>query len=715
MNKNVIALYNRVSLPKGPSVSPTVGMKNRVATFNAELGYLGYTLGADMMSALAKKPVETFDAYRKETLAILSDLTGASRKHRILFAKFPYSTPDQHEYLFNRLIGYIQNELRIGSNNMTTLSCGHSIDLNIFNMEDFGACPICQNQVDEIEAEGETRHAYVKGTTPLKILNAETPRWLKTQAEKLLGANSSMSMQEREFVEYAAKNGKIKRPERVFAENLPFVYTLFNGDVGEYLKSATDVMRIAYYVSDKTSDLSLAANVKFKISTSHRKRLLNLLETRSVATLKEDFLRNRERWLRFGEHVHVSKKHPRVFEAMTVLRKNPESIPTFARKMEKGIRAKKVDMALIDLMATRPGEFMRKLDFMVRTASDSKLVVTKLSSVAKEVPTKLLLEIMKYFEYRLELTLNGEREQRLFLPKGQSNKVQVVEDTRTQIDPNVLQNVVSTIREELVSRFSKLEPMGRVYLDPSLSGLVLPYNRRGDSATTTNITKGSWYPMGKEPVIRMFIHWTGQDVDLSAMLMRENFSSMEHVSYMNLSSSKDFFHSGDITSAPNGATEFIDFNRKAMKSGYRYLVMSVISFSGVPFKNFECFAGYMGRDEIKSGAPFEPASVKFKMDVNISSRSSIPIIFDLVKNRVVFVDLATGGGRYGAVARHADKYMALTRAAVTLSLRKPTAMDVLALHVEARGIGVMKQKEADVVIQNVDDFNDFMKTYVDYE
>jgi hypothetical protein len=80
----------------------------------------------------------------------------------------------------------------------------------------------------------------------------------------------------------------------MFRENLPFVYLLADRD-SEYLrpliKSATDILRIAAYLSDEEADLSLKERTKLKIKTGDRKVLLELLN--SLSNLPEDMLRHR--------------------------------------------------------------------------------------------------------------------------------------------------------------------------------------------------------------------------------------------------------------------------------------------------------------------------------------------------------------------------------------------------------------------------------------
>lgn len=84
--------------------------------------------------------------------------------------------------------------------------------------------------------------------------------------------------------------------------------------------------------------------------------------------------------------------------------------------------------------------------------------------------------------------------------------------------------------------------------------------------------------------VRCFIWWKdGQsrtDLDLSAVALNENHMHKCSIAYYNLRELGGY-HSGDITSAPNGASEFIDIDiEKFLKLGIKYVLISVNSFTG---------------------------------------------------------------------------------------------------------------------------------------
>ena len=132
----------------------------------------------------------------------------------------------------------------------------------------------------------------------------------------------------------------------------------------------------------------------------------------------------------------------------------------------------------------------------------------------------------------------------------------------------------------------------KVYIDEKLGSFPIPFSQRSGSKSLRQLTRGSRLPIPPGDVVRFFIWWkegvvngqpTGDvDIDLSAVMYDDKWNYLEHLSYTNLKSDKyRAFHSGDIISAPNGASEFIDLDiPSVLKYGGRYIVVSVFSFNG---------------------------------------------------------------------------------------------------------------------------------------
>jgi len=132
---------------------------------------------------------------------------------------------------------------------------------------------------------------------------------------------------------------------------------------------------------------------------------------------------------------------------------------------------------------------------------------------------------------------------------------------------------------------------------------------------------------------------------------------LEHISWTRLKGD-NCVHSGDITSAPAGATEFIDYRLSSIRKDAKYLVPTVLKFNsdGEDFDELgECFFGYMERTEDQFGKPFEPSTVVCKSDLKGKGRNALPVIFERSSSswNAKWVHLYLGGeAKFQSVENH---------------------------------------------------------------
>lgn len=698
MDRLVASLFSRVVIEPSGNPKPDAAA---AAVANLELALYGYTLAPDALAALTRAGHDGVAEFRSRVTPALAALSGSDVDHSALFNRFPYETPDHFDYLVRRVIGHLRNKLGRKSNH-TVLSCGHAIDSDLFpDPSAFSACPICQFQVDELSGSEEIRHEF-KALSPLKPLAAADRAFLTAQAHGFMSRNSSLSRDEKLFLRMAIERFGMEVPDKAFKETVPFAWLAAGKDadsIAHLVTSATDALRIAAFASDPDSDLSLAEPVRFKLSRSEGKSVLSLVDRFEPRPAAEDMLRRRERWIRLGEALHPGsrdnrRRFPRAAAAFDLLRRTPAAVETFNRQVHRKVASRDADGDLLSLLSSRPGEFIRRLDFLLRETDDTGPVLSAVPAAAAEVPDRLLLTALKHFAAR------GSGDERAFAPKGDMTRLKVVKDTRRSLPDHVAEAARKAIEDELTERWSKLPPLGNVYVDPSLGTLLVDFNRRGGSSTAAPASKGSRFSYGNPPVVRLFTHWKGDiDVDLSLALFDDGFSMLEQVSYTNLrSDGYGIVHSGDVQNAPRGASEFIDFSpERLLAQGVRYAVAHVISFRGDGFNTFPCFAGYMERDRLKSGQKYEPQSVALKFDVTSRATEHLPLIFDLRAGEAIFADIAGGKGRHRNILSQEPVVAQTARAVLDMPRTRPTVHDVAMLHARARGNVVDGREEADTL------------------
>ena len=173
---------------------------------------------------------------------------------------------------------------------------------------------------------------------------------------------------------------------------------------------------------------------------------------------------------------------------------------------------------------------------------------------------------------------------------------------------------------------------------------------RSSSRTSEALSRGSRLNIRDgAQYLRMFVYWIGEDVDLSVTIMDKDFRYVDHVSYTNLRLGEEentvhpIIHSGDITFAPEGASEFVDIDLRELSRLYPdacYIVENVFSYSEQSFNAIEkCFAGIMERDDPDKGEIFEPSTVRIKADITGAHRNSVPLILDLRNREIIWSDI----------------------------------------------------------------------------
>lgn len=321
----------------------------------------------------------------------------------------------------------------------------------------------------------------------------------------------------------------------------------------KWFKTATDVLRLAVAMSD--GDISLAKKTKFKnFKRRERKYILDLLETLDNDNCLADMARHRNQWIRLGEKLHpgdYQKQFPKSFSYFDMIRN--EKVQTPNGIIEGALEDGNLWFVIDELKKT-PGEFVRKLDRLLREApGHNKTILSNLNEVLDNVSTPVLLQTLTHFK-------NRDNKFRVFLPKGNVQKAYVTENNLKPICKTTLSDVIDLIKMTLQDRFAKLESLGKVYLDEKLKQYTVPFSQRSASKTLKTISRGSKFDMDQEN-LRFFISWRQSenervDLDLSATFFDENWDYVDHISYTELKN-KYSVHSGDITGC-----EVISLKRK---------------------------------------------------------------------------------------------------------------------------------------------------------
>jgi len=693
-----------------------------VAAILADIAQLGFTFDGKATSALKQLDTSTLARVRAVLVNQLKEAVGANVKYRPLFRSFPDDIPNDIEFLFQKLVNYVGLAWRRPDTALTMLSCGHVINGDVFDTEDFGACPICQGAAPELSAHKPSSLPLTE-LTPLKVLSAASSEDVLSAFANAAQARTSLSESYKEFVrEVVAVNldGAVARlpAEMPFKENMALVVGMLlkSGTSHEallpFVKTSTDALRIAVSLSD--GDLSLAEACKFKLTNGERRFIMRGLEqlTHPQDQMQGEMLAYLGRWIRLGEVLHVGQyaaKYPKTVACFTVLRRTPETIVTFegavARLFEKSHLSAGQAQELLGLLAQRPGEFARRLDTLLqRGGIEQADVLARFKPLVGALATPMLLTLLAHFRTRGE-----PAEFRAFMPKGSVAKMQVIEgDTRHPLSLTVRSEIIAMARAELVKRFAQKPSLGKVFVDETLDGILVPTAQRSASTGLVTVPRGSRLAYdASKGFLRLFIHWTQTqetgsiDVDLTAGLYDTNWQMCDQMSWTNMSSWGRSTHSGDVRSAPapHGAAEFIDVDIEAVKAaGVRYVLVNVYSWTGQKFKDFPAIAGFMEREEPRRGDHFEAKTVANKFNITSDTTAVAPMAVDLETGEVIWMDMTLKAGAYGSIESKGGKMVAMAKAIDAMRTSRVSLYDLFELHAEARGTLVSSKEEADTVL-----------------
>jgi hypothetical protein len=231
-----------------------------------------------------------------------------------------------------------------------------------------------------------------------------------------------------------------------------------------------------------------------------------------------------------------------------------------------------------------------------------------------------------------EHLLNGTNRPVSRLFANSKGTIWTEKETRKNLPTSIVSSLISVIKAELRARFWKMGIDG-LTVDPDALRVALPLSEKNKSSGFGVLPKGSVVPV-RGDTLRFFIYWKQHsartDYDLAAFFMNENFRNAGHCSWTNLrhggSADADAVHSGDITDATNGASEFIDMKLGKVKAPY--IVAQINRYAGENYQDVEeNFFGFMERTEAQKGKPFEPKTVKVKSEVRGKGQVAIPALF----------------------------------------------------------------------------------------
>jgi hypothetical protein len=385
--------------------------------------------------------------------------------------------------------------------------------------------------------------------------------------------------------------------------------------------TTTDVLRLACQVSG--GDVSLMTPTRFRAFRRRERRIL-LAALNDVVGANPgklgDVARYAEPWKRLGErlHPHEYAQWPHAQDVFAVARRE-RRVPTLAGRAEAALRAGQVGHAA-SVLSAAPGLLLRSADRLLRLASGAERdgVLEAVSGALGSASGRVLCSLREHVGNRLtpvSARMYASRAKRSF----------VGPDARPPLPAELVAELSALLDAEIAARLPELERPLLVH--PDVLDVALPLSGKAAEGGFAVLPRGSRSAVSGE-LLRFFTYWrqtrTRTDYDLSVLMLDADFHNAGQVSWTNYHH-EGVVHSGDITNAADGATEFIDVPLDTME---HFVVPQVYIYSGESFDAVaESMFGYQTRDRAQQGAPFDARTVRARSQMRGRGRVALPMVF----------------------------------------------------------------------------------------
>ncbi|MEU2242943.1 hypothetical protein ABZ572_26435 [Streptomyces sp. NPDC018338] len=616
LERLVVRHTRRLPSPAGPAGDGAAAVRR----FDAALMTAGFKLSAELIERLSGCAERTVVDTAVQTLAAVRELVGDHVRHNVYFVDFPANVPDTLDFWTTCVIEALDDgdartlaldRLSAGVVDLLTLpSYGryrHTYEEMLAVHDELIAAAGDRLTVLHLGADAETEVtdlylALAGGTTPL---GEEHLGDLAVLAENCADGPQPETITVRE-------NRAVVNRARLRAGAPPLLDTV------------TDALRLACALAE--GDVTLREPTRFRaLSRPYRRRLLAGLDAVVAASPAKlaDVSAHAEAWKRLGERLHPHEyPHWPHAAAVFAVARGERKVPSIDSRVEELLGRGDVTAAAELLASAAPGRLFRALDRLLRGTAEGKerdAVLAAAERAAPEVSGRVVLSVREHIRNRA----GGSRERRVFV--NREGKAWVTADTRRPLADSVRERLVEVLDAETRRR---LPDPGHLLIDPEVLAVALPLTGRAASAGLGVLPRGSVSPVEGE-LLRFFTYWREArhttDHDLSALVLDADYETVTWLSYTALTDVEGR-HSGDITEAPDGASEFIDLRLGAVRG--TFIVPQVHVYSGEGFDQVaEGFFGFMLRESEQRGRPFEPRTVRMKSDLHGPGRVALPLAF----------------------------------------------------------------------------------------
>ncbi|MCK8438482.1 TerD family protein [Streptomyces sp. D2-8] len=611
----VIRHTHRIPSPKGSAGEGATAARQLDAT----LASVGFKLSAELLERLSGLSEAAVVHTAKRTLRTVSEMVGDHVRHNSYFIDFPVNVPDTEEFWMRCVAKALVDDASRG-NVLTQLA--HGV-LDLLSLPTYGRY---QHTYEEMLAAQDELIASAGDRVTVLHLGRDLDGELTDLYLALAGSTTPLGDDHLGDLKILAERCALgPQPESIpVRENRAVVNAARLAAGADLLfDTVVDVLRLACALSG--GDVTLQEPTRFRgFPRPVRRKLLAGLDAVVAANPARlaDVHAYREPFKRLGErlHPHEYPQWPYAADVFAVARGEKEA-RSFDSRVEQLLDASDV-LGAVRLLKSAPGKLFRALDLLLRIAADQEerdAVVATAVEVAPEVSGRVVLSVREHFQNRERVS----DQPRIFV--NRRGHGWVTPDARPPVPAADRDRLITALDAEMRRR---LPAPRRLLLDPDVLDVALPLSGRASAAGLGVLPRGSISAVDGEH-LRFFVYWKQAekrtDYDLSALLLHADYSTDCWLSYTSLKAVGGK-HSGDVTEAPDGASEFINLSLDRVRS--TSIVPQVNIYAGEGFEETEeSFFGFMVRDGEQKGRPFEPRTVRMKSELRGVGRVALPLVF----------------------------------------------------------------------------------------
>lgn len=601
-----LIIARRLRVPIDDAEYGTAGWGEVAARqLDAALLSVGFTCSPALLERLSGLPGEQVIDLGLRVLAAVRHLVGDHVEHNAYFVDFPRNVPDTLDFWAGLL-----REAMLDPVAASRLQPGL---LNLLDLPRYGS-------YQHTYADLLAAHAALVPLAGDRVTVLDLGGSLQQEARELYlslaGSEVPLAAEDLTALRALAAFCADEQPERVPVRENRAVINEVRLASGQALlvETVTDVLRLACACSG--GDVTLATPSRLRSFRRAERRILLAALDAVPAAKHGDVLRHREQWKRLGERLHPHE-YPQFAQAAQVFEvaRGERRVASFGSRVEAALAGGRTEEA-VSLLENTPGALLRRLDHLLRAGGGSAVLEAAEGSAAR-ASGRVLLSLREHLQNRLAPA------GRLFT--NRYGRAWATPDTRSPLGQEVLGRVLAILDEEITRR---LPDVGELIVDPAMLDVALPLSGKAVAPGLGMLPRGSVSAVDGK-LLRFFVHWRQAerrtDYDLSALMLDPGYDNPKHISWTSYVS-RFATYSGDLTEAPDGASEFIDV--RLPRASRSIIIPQVNIYAGERFDEAaEAFFGYMTRDDEQKGRPFEPRTVRMKSDLRGSGRIALPLVF----------------------------------------------------------------------------------------